>query len=412
MKILWLSHLVPYPPKGGVLQRAYYLLRETARYHDVTLLAFIQKDLFDIHYESREEALIDCRQGLSFCRDMQFIDIPCDTVRGGKTALAAASALTPAPYTINWLRSGKYRDALAGMLREQQFDVIHFDTISLAPYLELVEGVPCSLDHHNVESQMMQRRAEQDENWLKRLYFNWEATRLRNYERRHCGRFSSNIMCSDLDQERLEEICPGATFEIIPNGVDTNYFSPNIECAKDTMMIFAGRLSAYTNSQAARYVIDEIWPAVKRSMDAPTFKLVGHNPPAEALKLAEADPAFIVTGFVDDVRTHLDRARIYVCPIFDGGGTKLKILDAMAMAMPIVATRVACEGIDLVDNESVLFAETGQEFADAIARLEQDEALRKRLAVKAREIAVNQYSYESIGNRLSRHFEEIQGAAG
>lgn len=406
-KILWLSHLVPYPPKGGVLQRAFHLLRETARHHEVHLLAFEQADLFDIHFQSREDAIAESEAGLSFCRSIEYIRIPCDVVPLGKEMLAGASVLTRNPYTINWLVSGAFSRAVRRAWRQTEFDIVHFDTISLAPYLKQIGTTPATLDHHNVESQMMLRRAELEKRWPKRWYFRLEGRKLERYERAHCARFASNLMCSDLDRERLETICGNVNTHVVPNGVDTEYFSPERRSSTEKLLVFAGRLSAYTNAEAARFIATEIWPAVVSRMPDATMDLVGYGPPSEVLALAESDERFAAPGFVDDVRTYIDRAMIYVCPIFDGGGTKLKILDAMAMGKPIVATRVACEGIDLVDGVSVLFAESGAEFVDAIERLRGNEALRSQLAANARELAVDRYSYASIGRDLARLFDSI-----
>lgn len=390
------------------MQRSYHLVRETAKYHDVTMLAFEQKDLFEIHFDDRDEALRACREGLSFCKELQFFDIPCDQIPFGKPLLAAASTLGRNPYTINWLRSSHFAQAVARISAEQDFDVVHFDTISLVPYLQQIGAVPATLDHHNVESQMMLRRAEIEPRKLMQYYFGLEGRKLRDYELRQCGDFAVNMMCSRLDQQRLEAICPEAKCVVIPNGVDTDFFTPRNAGPKQTTLVFAGRLGAYTNAQAACFIAREIWPAVKRIMPDATMDLVGHNPPAEVRELAKSDPSFRAPGFVDDVRDYIAAASIYVCPLFDGGGTKLKILDAMAMGKAIVASRVACEGIDLEDGSSVVFAETGDEFATAIKRLIQDDDLIATLGNNARRLAVDKYSYGSIGQHLASVFESLQ----
>ena len=411
MKILWLSHLVPYPPKGGVLQRAYHLVRETARYHDVHLHAFVQKDLFDIHFDDRRQAEEECRAGLSFCKDISFTDIPCDTRPFGKQLLAARSALTRLPYTINWLQSRAFDRLLREIAAGQEFDVVHCDTISLVPYADIFDGTPKTLDHHNIESQMMLRRAELETNTLKKRYFALEGSKLQAYEKQVCPQFDSNLTCSALDSERLQAFCPDATCTVIPNGVDTTYFSPDPAASQQTTMIFAGRLAAYTNAQSARFLASDIWPRITKLLPDATLDLVGHGAPEEAVALGAVEPRFRVQGFVDDVRDYLNTAMVYVCPMFDGGGTKLKILDAMAMGKAIVATRVACEGIDLDDGTSVLFAETGDEFAAAIARLAGDPELRARLGANARNIALDTYSYESIGRALANEFERVAALA-
>jgi glycosyltransferase involved in cell wall biosynthesis len=409
MRILWLSHLVPYPPKGGVLQRAYHLLKQTAREHEVDLVAFVQNDLMRTHFRDERSGLRESSTALDFCRSTTFVGIPMERWPAGRAGLAGLSLLTPHPYTINWLRSARYRAAIAELAARRKFDLVHFDTISLVPYRDEFGPIPATLDHHNVESQMMLRRSEQEGNSAKKAYFRQEGTRLQRYERRVCGGFGSNLMCSDLDARRLEEICPDAVTDVIPNGVDLEYFKPApVVEPLATRCIFAGRLNAYTNAQSVRFIVRELWPRLRDSVPGVSFDLVGSNPPQDALDLAKTDERVRVTGYVDDVRPFLDAAGIYVCPMFDGGGTKLKMLDAMAMQKPIVASSLAVEGIDVRDGEHVLLAETAHDFVNAIARLSRDRMLAQRLASAARQLVLDRYSYESIGAVLTSVLERVR----
>lgn len=402
MKVLWLSHLVPYPPKGGVLQRSYYLLREMSKYHDVYLVAFIQKDLLAPMYASLEQGLEEARLQLGrFCRDVVFVDIPCDQRRHGKAALALKSLFTPTSYTVNWLQAPAMSRAVADQLEATAFDVVHADTISLAPYVEAIP-TPKILDHHNIESHMMWRRAQLERNPVKKLYFFQEAWKLERYEKKACPKFDLNVTCSALDRDRLSQLIGGASrIREVPNGVDCDYFKPDRPGEGDNGIVFAGRLSAYTNRKAVLYIAEQIWPEIAARIPGVACDIVGASPPDALLRLAKTDSRFRVHGFVDDVRPYIDQAGIYVCPITDGGGTKLKILDALAMGKPIVAHPVACEGIDVTPNENVLYACSGSEFADHIERLIQDPGERRRLGINARRLAEERYSYQSIGMAFS-----------
>jgi len=407
VRILWLSHLVPFPPHGGVLQRAYHLVHQTAKYHDVSLIAFIQKDLMAIHYSDISEGLAAARAGLQSCQSVAFADIPCEKWAYGKHVLAGISALTKAPYTVNWLRSREFGRQLDDSIGATNFDLVHFDTISLAPYRAALGREATTLDHHNVESHMMLRRSAKSSSRLARAYLGHEGRRLRDYEREVCPLFDSNIMCSSLDADRLQEFCRGVRTTVIPNGVDTNYFQIGDTEPSVDRLVFAGRLNSYPNREAVNFIAKEIWPRVKVEMPAVSMQVVGSNPPRDLVELASTDPNFVVTGYVDDVRPYVRGSGIYVCPIFDGGGTKLKILDAMAMGKAIVATRTACEGITVKDRESVIFAETADEFVRAISRLRNDADMIKSLGGQARLVAERMYSYDAIGKELSAHFEEV-----
>lgn len=408
VKILWLSHLVPYPPKGGVLQRSYNLVRELAKYHDVDLLAFNQKPMMLTHYPDIETGLADARKHLAeFCGRIEVLQLPVDKSRYGRHLIALKSLFTR-PYNINWLVSDEYAERLQQWLVQQRYDLVHFDTISFAPYLPLLPaGIATALDHHNIESPMLIRRAEMERNPLKKFYFWQEGVRLRHYEATHCPQFSTNITCSDLDTERLLQISPTCDAQTIPNGVDIDYFKPAEQTAEgdELRLIFVGRLNWYPNAQAVTYIAETLWPLLKRRWPDIKFDIIGANPPAAAKALAAQDTNFIVHGFVDEMRTYMHKATVYVCPITDGGGTKLKMLDALAMGKAIVADPIACEGIKVVDGVNVLFASTPEAYVERIAEFVDSPTKRTSFGRAARELIENEYSYAAIGKTLATLYE-------
>lgn len=407
MKILWLSHLIPYPPKGGVLQRSYHLVRELSRYHEVDLLCFNQKALMRPQFKSHSEGLKEACAALGeICGRFAYFDIPSDSSFYSRYFLALRS-LFGKPYTINWLKSKEYAYTLDRWLQQKNYDLVHFDTISLVPYFQqLAGGVSTSLDHHNIESHMLLRRAKNETNWLKRFYFWQEGRRLSRYEWHYCPRFSVNITCSELDKDRLLSFVPHACVATIPNGVDLSYFSPQGRPVEPNRIIFVGRMSAYPNIEAALYIGKKLWPVLKQRHPDLICDIVGANPPESILSLAADLPDFHVHGFVDDVRPFIEVATVYICPIRDGGGTKLKILDAMAMNKAIVAHPVACEGIKVAHGHNVLLAETEKEFVENIDDLLGSEEKRKNIGSEARQLIEREFDYRVIGEQLSNVFYE------
>ncbi len=403
MKILWLSHLIPYPPIGGVLQRSYNLVREVSKQHDLHLVAFNQQALLTSMFSTEQEGKEAAMKHLqTYCRSVDFIDIPSDKNRYGKHSLALKSLFTRNPYSINWLESGTMRDAIRAVKDKHEFDLVHFDTISLAPYLDLFEdNLPKTLDHHNIESHMMLRRASLETNPLKKFYFYQEGMKLLRYEKQVCKQFDVNITCSVLDSERLREIDPSLTIDEIPNGVDTEFFKPGNNASSPERMIFAGGLDWYPNRDAMLFFADEIWPLLKAADPELIMDVVGKFPPDEIVRLSHKDENYNVHGFVEDVLPYIDRAGVYVCPIRDGGGTKLKLLDAFSMAKAVVAHPAACEGLDVIDGYNVLLAETAKDFTACIQRIRSDKELRLSLGKHARKLAKNNYSFISIGEKLS-----------
>lgn len=404
MNVLWLSHLVPYPPKGGVLQRSYNLVRQVAQYHRVSILGFIQNELLKRMFGDLDTGIAVATSELGkFCEDVRFLPIPSEGRVLGREALAARSIFSADPYTINWLKSAEMEKQVTKWANDKTFDIVHFDTISLAPYKKLFPSQASVLNHHNIESSMMLRRAERERNPLRKLYFSQEGKRLQRYERVVSAQMDANVTCSLLDKARLQQIAPSARIEEIPNGVDENYFTPGSKDEEQPgTLIFAGSLSWYPNRRAMLYFASEVWPVLTREIPNIRFDVIGANPPNELVKLAEFDTRYRLHGFVDDVRPYLKRASIYVCPIDDGGGTRLKLLDAMAMEKAIVAHPIACEGLDMSPGENVMFAVSPREWVDHIKLLFENKIQRCKMGISGRRLVADRYSFRAIGKQLNK----------
>lgn len=402
MKILWLSHLVPYPPKGGVLQRSYNLIKEVSKYHDVTLLAFTQTDLLKAMFDTVQDGIEEARQHLSeYCEHIEFVEIPCETSIYDKRILALKSIFTVDPYTINWLKSSEMRSMIERIAKNHQYDVVHFDSISLSSYISFFTDKPKVLDHHNIESHMMLRRANKEVNKLKQSYYLMEGKKLLKYEKRICREFNLHITCSNMDSERLLDVDPKLRVEEIPNGVDIDYFCPITDNALENHLVFAGGLDWYPNADAMSYFANEIWPLLKKQEPGVVMNVIGKNPSNELTSLAKQDSNFRVHGFVDDVREYISKASVYICPIRDGGGTKLKLLDAFAMGKATIAHSTASEGLEVVDGGNILLANTPGDFADRAIELLKNKALREKLGHNARHLVVDKYAFSVIGEKLA-----------
>lgn len=407
MNILWLSHVVPFPPRGGVLQRSYHLLKELASHHDVTLWAIVQPEWLKVTHGDVEAGLAEAYEELSsMCVDVHF-------ERLGQLESATAmskmlSYVRPGGYTANWLRSRSAKRSLERFARGEAFDALHVDTISMHAYRKILPGLAATLTHHNIESHMMLRRAELEPTVFKRFVFNMEGRRLTHYERSTASAYDAHIVCSTLDANRLRESYGQLETVVVPNAVDIEFFSPQ-QAKKDTppSLVFAGNMSWYPNRDAMLHFANDIWPLVREKVPGLVMNLVGAHAPQELISLSQKDSRFRVLGFVNEVRDPIADAAVYVCPIRDGGGTKLKILDALAMGKAIVAHPVACEGIDVTDGLNVVLAEDVTVFADQVVDLIANHERRHLLEVEARKLAVNKYSSREIGRTLAATYERI-----
>jgi glycosyltransferase involved in cell wall biosynthesis len=372
----------------------------------------VQEQWLSTFYARPDLGIEECRtQLLQFCRSVTFLRIDSLARPFGKIRTALESLLPGYCYSVRWLQSRDARELLHEMGLANHYDIAHFDTIGLAPYRNCFRRVPASLGHHNIESHMFLRRAANEPSLPRKLYFYQEGLRLRGFERRVAQDFSVHITCSELDSERLREVAPDCNAIAVPNGVDTTYFQPGGEPVRPRSCIFVGSLNWYPNADAIEYFLRDVWPQLQRRVAGITLDIVGSGPSERIRSLASSFDNVRVHGFVDDVRPMMDTAAVYVCPIRDGGGTKLKLLDAFAMRKCVIAHPIACEGIAVTPGVDVLQAASADDFIGQIARALDDEALRERVASAARELVVTRYSFASIGVQLQEIFVECASAA-
>ena len=403
MNLLWISQNIPYPPKTGVLQRNYNLLREASQLADITLLAVFKRDILPGEYDLDEAK----RELGKLCRHIEIVHLPIESSRAALYGMALSSLFTHDPFSVNWVKSAGMRKQVRQLMNDTKFDLVHFDTISLAAYRGEVGSTPKILNHHNIESHLLKRRTLFEKNPLKRLYYALEGNKLERYERTVCAQFDTNFTVSELDKQRLLELVPRARADVIANGVDIDYFNPKAVTVVPGNLLMASGMNWFPNRDAVLYMCNEIWPLLVHQMPELSWTVVGASPPQEVLDLAERDARVTVTGFVNDVRPYLSQAEIYLCPMRDGGGTRVKILDALAMGKAIVSTTMACEGIDVTPGKNVLFADSPHEFVGQIQRLRSDTVLRENLGREARKFAIDHYSWPVIGQNLSAVYNRL-----
>lgn len=401
MNVLWLSHFLPYPPKGGAFQRSHYLLREAASRHRVSLVALNQRAVL-----TTPEAVAESTGVLEgIVAELAWFENPADRSPLRRGLTAALSYFQSMPYDVNWLRSAAMRRHLRALAGRERFDLIHVDTLGLLPYAAEVPRVPVVLNHHNVESQLMERRAERELQSLKRHYFRRETRKLNRMEREACAEVAVNLVVSELDAERLSSVSPEARIRVVSNGVDTQYFQPDPRAVRrPRSMVFAGGMNWYPNRDAVVFFLTEIWPLLVADDASRSVTIVGRDPPAALLE-GTRDARVRAPGFVDDVRPWIDEAAVYICPMRDGGGTRLKVLDALAMAKPIVATGLAVEGLDLIEGAHYLRAESPAEFVAQIRRLETNALLAARIGSAGRTWVEERYAWSVVGLALEASYQ-------
>jgi len=391
MKVLWLGHNLAYPPKTGPLQRNFNLLRELAKRCEVHVLAFDQPAT-----RTNDISPQDCVQALlSFCSSVDWVSLRKDS----RYWLALKGLASNDPFEFHWLRSRDMEEKLRRCLAKVPFDVVHFDTLGLAQYRHLVRNSGTVLNHHDVQSSLIARRATIESNLLLKQYWKLEAKKLEETEKQCCPRFDANLTVSKDDGALLLDIAPEVNIRVVPNGVDTSYFTPRPDPGNRTLL-FCGSLDMYPNREAMRFFFDAIWPKLVSRLTDVEIYVVGRNPPFWLKNLSVGDRRIHVPGFVDDVRPYFQKATTFVCPIRDGGGTRLKILDSLAMGVPVIGTTFASSGLCLDHEKHILLADTPDDFVRCVEQVLLNKAFRESLSDAGVEIVNRVYSWDVVGQSL------------
>ncbi len=396
MELIWFSHFIPYPPRGGAHQRSFNLLRAAAARFETTLVAINHEG----HPPDRLADYVTDLKG--FCRDILVWELPFRW-RGPAWWLRFGMNLPGRyPFGCRARWSPQLAARWQNVLEKNPGALIHFDSIDLAPYFPPATAFRKVLNHHNCESAMARRRAQLEPSFLKRKLLEIEASKIEGLEKQLCAQFDVNLTVSQLDAQALGAHDPGARYRVVENGTDTTFFVPSPDPPEPESIIFSGSLGWYPNQSAIRFFDQAIWPIIKQRRPKARFYVAGQTPPPSLVAWAQRDPNITLVANPEDMRPWAARAAVFVCPILDGGGTKLKILDALAMGKAVVSTTVGIEGLNLKDGDHLLVADSPSDFANHVLRLIDDPALRQKLSASGRAAVEREYSWEAIG----RHLEE------
>ena len=406
--LLFLCQTVPYPPDSGVAIRSFHVLRLLARAFDVTALCFVRR-------KGGAGPPLDLAQRLAALRTLADVEAFPVLQEHSVWRLAwdhVRSVGLSRPHTEFTYDSPAVAARLVHLLRTRRFDLIHVDSLALSRYLPLFDGNPPVICvHHNVESQLLERRARAERSAWRRVYVRHQARLMARAERRWCGRCRLNIVVSDADRVALHHIAPGANYAVIPNGVDLEFFRPGPgreEGEERGGAVFVGETTWFPNRDALQYFCDEILPHMRvgGGDGVPPVRWVGRAS-EEARRHYRARYGVELTGYVEDVRPYVRAAACYVVPLRVGGGTRLKILDAWAMGKAVVSTSIGCEGLVAEDGRNILIRDDPDGFAQAVRAVLQDERLRRRLGAEGRRTVERHYSWERIGESMLRLYRSL-----
>jgi polysaccharide biosynthesis protein PslH len=389
MKILWVKAGKLLPVDTGGKIRSFNILRHLAREHEVTLLSYYG-GLRDPEYEAAiaqrlpgAETIYTAAPDGTLAQSLDYI-------------LRLPSA---APYAVRKFSHPRVRQEVAQHLGDRSLDVAVCDFLSASLNFPDRSPAPVVLFQHNVETMLWQRMAHTEKSALRKLSYSIEARKMSAYERRALRRFQHVIAVSASDRDAMLTLSPHCPITVVPTGVDTEQYqvAPSVS-GNPPLIVFTGSMDWEPNIDAMEYFCREIWPIVLAAYPDARFQIVGRSPHARVQRLASASVE--VTGTVPSVIDHLRAATVVIVPLRIGGGTRLKIFEAMAMAKAMVSTSIGAEGLDVTHGRDLLLADDAQSFASGILQFLRDPELRRSCEQNAAALAAR-YDWSQIARRFA-----------
>lgn len=388
-KVLFLCQNLPFPPDSGVHIRSYHTLKILASAFDVRALCFYRRAALQ-----RPGAVEDAVQALSREVPIEAFPIPQEYSTTRFVWDHVRSVVRRRVFTYFAHDARRFRDSLEEALRSERFDLVHLDSLDLSRWLDVLPSdVTIVCTHHNVESDLLTRRAQSERHPLVRAYLKLQAGLALEEERRSATRVDLHIAVSERDAELLRSIIPDCKVVVAPNGVDTEYFKPSSGAGAG--IVFVGGYGWLPNRDGMIHFLTDILPRVRASLPDVPVTWIGVVPEAVKKRLS-SEYGVSITGYVDDIRPYLAASRCYVVPLRIGGGTRLKILDAWAMGCAIVSTSQGCEGLEARDGVNMVIRDDPTAFADAVLAVLTDDDLASTLRLAGRRTALSVYDWTNI----------------
>ncbi len=394
MRILFLSPTVPFPLTDGGRIRVFNLLKQIATKDDVTLLAL--------------ETQPTDAEGVA---QLQQLGIQVHLVPNAQTLPPVSfgtllkASLKRQPITVARYDLPTYRQKFKELIATGTFDLVHYEMFHTAQF-HTEARLPSVLSQQNVDSAIWRRLCRETINPFYKFAYWTQQLAFQRYERVLSPKFDAVACTSDIDAAVFQRHCAKNTIEIIPNGVDVTHYLPDFSAEVPAHLIYIGSMDWYPNEDAVGFFADEVLPRIQERVPDVRFSIVGGNPSARVQKLAERK-GVVVTGRVPEIKPYFAEATVFVVPLRIGSGTRLKILEALAMGKAIVSTSVGAEGLDLKDGEEIFIADEPTVFAEAVTRLLTEASLRRRIGENGRARVERDYDWRSIGEKLHGVYAKI-----
>lgn len=397
MKILWVKAGGLVPPDSGGKIRSYNILRELARDHEITLFSFHQEHENDQHPALRE-----------IFHDVVCVPLRLPETRGPREmALYARYLLSGQSYMLMKYCQPVVRDRLDALIGQRAFDVVLCDFIVPAPIIPWGARAAKVIFTHNVEAQIWKRHFQVARNPLWRAISWREWKTMERAERRFLTAADHVLAVSGTDRDAFAAFVDPHRLSVVQTGVDVDYFTPDERHERPNSIVFTGSMDWLPNEDGIIYFADQILPLIREQIPDVSVTVVGRRPSQKLEAVAAQQPGMQLTGWVEDVRPYLAQSSVFIVPLRIGGGTRLKIFEAMAAGLPVISTALGAEGLPVQDGANIVLADSPWEFAERTVALLRNESERARLGAAARRMVVDSFSWRSVAADLSRTLNRL-----
>jgi len=388
LKVLVIDEWIPWPLESGKKIRTFNLLSRLARTNEITLVAYATLPEEKGKIEAME------KHGIRV--------VPVEDVRLKKWGLrfyldVFLNCFSRVPYSTQYHVKKVFTETMRQAIERHKPDLVHCEWTNLAPLLEHVGDIPKVITAHNVESLIWRRLAKSTSNPLKRLVARQQAERIELLERRWYPAVDLTIAVSKEESQVINGY--RANVSVVENGVDVRFYEGFGGVREEGGIVFAASFDTFANQDAVDYLFQDILPLIRNKMPDMKVQLVGKDPTKKMRSYARNDPNVIVTGFVPDVRPYIARASVCLVPLRIGGGSRLKILEAMAMRKPVVSTAVGAEGLEVTDGKDILLADESQGLVSKVFRLMERPKERVEIAEAGWRLVREKYDWDTLAEK-------------
>jgi sugar transferase (PEP-CTERM/EpsH1 system associated) len=401
MRILWVKAGGLVPPDTGGKIRTYNILRELARQHSVTLFTF-----YAAHANDQHPALNQIFEK-AICIPLS---LPAPK-SAGELLDYAGYLFTLESYNLMKYCRPQVCSELRSLLEQQKFDVILCDFIFATPAIPWDVPCPKVLFTHNVESMIWKRHYQVASNplWKALSWREWKT--MERAERMYLNKADHVLAVSETDRDILLKLLDPSKLTVIPTGVDVDFFQPRPGKEIPNSLVFTGSMDWLPNEDAIFSFVEQVLPRIREQVPDVSLCVVGRKPSQRLKDLAVREKNIQLTGWVEDVRPYLARGAVCIVPLRIGGGTRLKIFEAMAMAKAVVSTKVGAEGLPVRHGEDVLLAESVEEFARHAVELLRNPARRRQIGTAGHKTVTENYAWPSVALEFAEVLQRVTGAA-